>query len=102
MASSPEDTRTNSTDNRSAQKLAEFVASANVPPDTRKAAQAAFLDTVGVALAGAVEPGARIVQRVVAAEGGAPQAGVFGTNRRASASGAALANGTAAHALDYD
>jgi 2-methylcitrate dehydratase PrpD len=102
MASSPEDTRTSATDNRSVQTLAEFVASASVPPDAREAAQAAFLDTVGVTLAGAVEPGARIVQRVVAAEGGAPQAGVFGTDQRTSASGAALANGTAAHALDYD
>ena len=37
----------------------------------------------------------------MAAEGG-DVCGVFGTPVRASMSGAALANGTAAHALDYD
>ena len=38
---------------------------------------------------------------MVAGEGG-DACGVFGTPVRASTSGAALANGTAAHALDYD
>jgi 2-methylcitrate dehydratase PrpD len=56
---------------------------------------------VGVALAGAAEPAARIFQQVVADEGG-DRCTVLGTGTRASASGAALANGTAAHALDYD
>src|SRR4029077_10324801 len=60
-----------------------------------------LLDTVGVTLAGASEPAGRIVQRVVAAEGG-DACRVFGTRVRATATGAALANGTAAHALDYD
>ena len=52
-------------------------------------------------LAGASEPASLIVRQVVAAEGG-DACGVFGTPVRASMSGAALANGTAAHALDYD
>jgi 2-methylcitrate dehydratase PrpD len=59
------------------------------------------LDTVGVTLAGASEPASRIVRDMVAAEGG-DACVVFGTPVRASAGGAALANGTAAHALDYD
>ncbi|HET9372908.1 MAG TPA: MmgE/PrpD family protein, partial [Vicinamibacterales bacterium] len=43
----------------------------------------------------------RIVQDIVAADGG-NACTVVGTPLRASAGGAALANGTAAHALDYD
>src|SRR6185295_15005941 len=58
-------------------------------------------DTVGVTLAGASEPASLIVRHVVEAEGG-DACTVFGTPVRASMSGAALANGTAAHALDYD
>src|SRR5205085_11033777 len=84
------------------QILADFVATAHVPPEARARAQTAVLDTVGVTLAGSVEPAARIVQRVAAAEGGAPCSSVLGTAQRTSASTAALANGTAAHALDYD
>ena len=61
----------------------------------------ALLDTVGVTLAGAAEPAARIVQRVVEQDGSGP-CRVLGTALRASAANAALANGTAAHALDYD
>jgi 2-methylcitrate dehydratase PrpD len=82
-------------------RLAAFVVGASPPELARARASAAILDTVGVALAGAAEPAARIVQQVVAAEGG-DHCTVFGTGTRASASGAALANGTAAHALDYD
>ena len=70
-------------------------------PAARARAAIAVLDTVGVTLAGASEPASLIVRQVVAAEGG-DACGVFGTPVRASMSGAALANGTAAHALDYD
>jgi 2-methylcitrate dehydratase PrpD len=83
------------------ERLGAFVASAAPPPEARARAAAAMLDTVGVILAGAGEPASRIVQRVVAAEGG-DGCRVFGTSATASATGAALANGTAAHALDYD
>ena len=53
-------------------------------------------------LAGASEPAARIVQAVAVDEGGSGTCVILGTPLRASASHAALANGTAAHALDYD
>ena len=82
-------------------RLGTFVIGAAPPSNARARAAAALLDTVGVTLAGALEPAGRIVQRVVAAEGG-DACRVFGTRVRANASGAALANGTAAHALDYD
>jgi len=78
-----------------------FVAAASPPRSARAAAARALLDTVGVALAGAAEPAARIVQRVVSQDGAGP-CRVLGTALLASAANAALANGTAAHALDYD
>jgi 2-methylcitrate dehydratase PrpD len=80
--------------------LAAFVTEAAPPREARLRAATALLDTVGVALAGASEPASRAAQAVVAAEGGACT--VLGTNVRSSVDGAALANGTAAHALDYD
>jgi 2-methylcitrate dehydratase PrpD len=81
--------------------LAHFAISAAPPAEARSVAARAFLDTVGVTLAGATEPAARIVQRIVEADGSG-QCLVLGTRMRASAGNAALANGTAAHALDYD
>ena len=82
-------------------RLGDFVSEVAPPPEPRARAAVAVLDTVGVTLAGASEPASLIVRQVVAAEGG-DTCGVFGTPVRASMSGAALANGTAAHALDYD
>jgi 2-methylcitrate dehydratase PrpD len=81
--------------------LADFVVAAAPSAAARVAAARAVLDTVGVTLAGASEPAARIVRRVVEPDGSGPCT-VLGTGLRASAGNAALANGTAAHALDYD
>ena len=81
--------------------LAGFVATAAPPAAARSAAARALLDTIGVTLAGASQPAARIVQRVIEADGRGP-CRVLGTALCASAGNAALANGTAAHALDYD
>ncbi len=61
-----------------------------------------MLDTVGVTLAGSIEPAAAVVRDVARAEGGAARCTVLGTGDRTSAGWAALANGTAAHALDFD
>jgi 2-methylcitrate dehydratase PrpD len=81
--------------------LAAFAASAQPPREARAAAARAVLDTIGVTLAGAAQPAARAVQRVIEGDGSGP-CRVLGTDLRASAGNAALANGTAAHALDYD
>jgi 2-methylcitrate dehydratase PrpD len=81
--------------------LGAFVIDADPPPAARVAAARALLDTVGVTLAGAAEPASRIVQRVVQHDG-AGSCVVLGTAFCATAANAALANGTAAHALDYD
>ena len=83
-------------------QFGEFVSSALVPPPARVAARDAVLDTVGVTLAGSVEPAARLVRDVARAEGGASRCGILGVAERTGAGWAALANGTAAHALDFD
>jgi 2-methylcitrate dehydratase PrpD len=80
--------------------LGQFVVESIPPAEARRAATRAVLDTVGVALAGSVEPAARAVQRVIQESHG--PCSVLGLFSRASAGDAALANGTAAHALDYD
>jgi 2-methylcitrate dehydratase PrpD len=82
-------------------RLGDFVSDAAPPPAARARAAIAVLDTVGVALAGASEPATLIVRQLVTADNGGACT-VFGTAARAGMSGAALANGTAAHALDYD
>ena len=82
-------------------RLGQFVVSAQPPADARRRAAVAILDTIGVMLAGVTEPASRIVQSMVSAEGG-DACSLVGTAMRASLGGAALANGTAAHALDYD
>ena len=79
-----------------------FVSRALVPPPARAAARDAVLDTVGVTLAGSVESAARLVRDVARAEGGASRCGILGVAERTGAGWAALANGTAAHALDFD
>ncbi|MDE0831212.1 MAG: MmgE/PrpD family protein, partial [Vicinamibacterales bacterium] len=79
-----------------------FVETAVVPAAARAAAGQAVLDTVGVTLAGSIEPAATVVRDVARAEGGAARCAVLGTGDRTSAGWASLANGTAAHALDFD
>jgi 2-methylcitrate dehydratase PrpD len=69
----------------------------NVVADTRRA----ILDWLGSALAGSLEPPARFVQHVVTRLGTSNEATVFSA-RRASAAGAALANGVASHILELD
>jgi 2-methylcitrate dehydratase PrpD len=81
-------------------RLGSFAVTVSPPPPARAVAGRAVLDTIGVALAGAVEPAARAVQGVVKESHG--PCTLLGLASRASASDAALANGTAAHALDYD
>ena len=65
-------------------------------------AKAAILDTVGVTLAGSREDCTRIVEQVLAAESHGGDSLVFGSERRVPPLVAALINGTAAHALDFD
>jgi 2-methylcitrate dehydratase PrpD len=85
--------------------VADFVATSRVEDceaPAVAAARRAILDCLGMMLAGAAEPAARILQSVARAEGGAPLCTIVGTGRRTGALWAALCNGTAAHALDFD
>jgi len=81
--------------------MAEFITSGKPPVEARRRAATALCDTVGVILAGAPEPAASIIRRSVVAESQG-NCRVLGTVERAGAGDAALANGVAAHAHDYD
>ena len=65
-------------------------------------ARVAFTDTVGVMLAGCRQEVSTILCDMVRLEGSAPAASIVGQSLRASPQLAALANGVAAHAMDYD
>jgi 2-methylcitrate dehydratase PrpD len=85
------------------QKLAQAVLEQRAfAPDALNAARAAFVDTLGVALAGSTEDCARIAQDWVREAGAAPRAAVWGTSLRGTPADAAFANGIAGHALDFD
>lgn len=72
-----------------------------LPAEAVHWAKVGILDTIGVTLAGAREDAARIVDGI-AARGATGPSLIFGTNRRTGPLEAALVNGTASHALDYD
>ncbi len=74
----------------------------SLPDDALHWARVAILDTVGVTLAGASEPCARIAARVLTGGTSTGPSLIFGTDQRAAALDAALINGTASHALDFD
>jgi len=74
----------------------------DVPMRTRVVAGQIVLDWLGVTLAGASNVSTAAVSQVMLAQGGTPTATVVGRNVRMSSVSAALVNGTASHALDYD
>ncbi|MDP2951941.1 MAG: MmgE/PrpD family protein, partial [Chloroflexota bacterium] len=74
----------------------------NLPQEVVRVAKRAFLDGMGVALAGSQEEAGRIIAHHVKEQGGAKECRVLGNRWRVPAPAAALANGIMAHALDYD
>jgi 2-methylcitrate dehydratase PrpD len=85
--------------------LADRVASsdfARLPDDAREVAKQALLDFLGVTLAGIDEPLSRILREESRDQGGNQQAQIFGTRERGTLIQAALLNGAAGHAHDYD
>lgn len=85
--------------------LAEFIAGfelKNAPPELADRARVAFIDTMGVMLAGSREEVAHLAVEMVKLEGATPTASVVGQSIRTSPQLAALANGVAGHAMDYD
>src|SRR5436309_2025171 len=87
------------------QEVASFVAKTryrDIPPDVIQLARGFILDGLGVALAGSTDECSRIVQAQTRQIGGKAEASILGTPLSAPASKAALANGVAGHAMDYD
>ncbi|MEO7725651.1 MAG: MmgE/PrpD family protein [Burkholderiales bacterium] len=72
----------------------------DLPQDAVHWAKVGVLDTVGVTLAGCNEHTAQLAARALGA--GAGPSHVLGTDRRVSALDAAVINGAASHALDFD
>ncbi|QYJ16593.1 hypothetical protein Rxycam_02428 [Rubrobacter xylanophilus DSM 9941] len=83
-------------------RFAARVRDEGIPPELLHDARRRVTDIVGIALAASGMEPARIAGQVVDAWGGAEQASAIGRNRKYPAAGAALLNGTLAHALDYD
>lgn len=72
-----------------------------IPQTAHATVAAGFSDCIAVMLAGSSEPAVRILcEELAAADGG--QSAVLLGGRHVRATDAALINGTAAHALDYD
>jgi 2-methylcitrate dehydratase PrpD len=85
--------------------IADFVVgfdAAALPPLAMERVRLAFIDTLAVMLAGSREEGTAIVCGMVQQEGAAPKVSVIGQSFRTSPQLAALANGVAAHIMDYD
>ncbi|MDX1432059.1 MAG: MmgE/PrpD family protein [Gammaproteobacteria bacterium] len=86
-------------------RLSEYTSSLRyetLPEDVRAIARHCILDWFGVTLAGSREDTARIVLAEALEQGGAAQATLVGDGTRTGVLQAALVNGTASHALDYD
>jgi 2-methylcitrate dehydratase PrpD len=86
--------------------IAGFVASFSLrtaPAELLPRVREAFLDSFGVMLAGSREESAQIAGRWIRSQGGEGQCTVIAQRGfRISAANAALANGVAAHTLDFD
>ena len=82
--------------------MASALAFDELSAPVRELARQCVLDYLGVALAGAQDPLVRILLNETAEAGGSPQASIIGHSERLPALSAALVNGAAAHALDYD
>ncbi len=74
----------------------------DLPPRANELARQCILDYFGVAVAGAGDELVRLLLDELMEAGGAPQASVIGHQTRLPALSAALVNGAAGHALDYD
>ncbi|HEY2918689.1 MAG TPA: MmgE/PrpD family protein [Candidatus Binatia bacterium] len=91
--------------NGATEALAQFVVGTrleDIPAVVLQNAKLMMLDTLGVILAGARDPGCKLLARWVKDQEAAPRATVIGQGFRSSPLLAALANGHASHALDYD
>ena len=83
-------------------KAARDIRFEGLPSDVVFLARQCLLDWLGVTLAGSREPLTEILRSEVLDQGGHPRATLVGSGERVSVQQAALVNGAASHALDYD
>ncbi|HKV21350.1 MAG TPA: MmgE/PrpD family protein [Mycobacterium sp.] len=85
--------------------LLDFVSgtpAGSIPDNVVHESARCLLDHLGLAIAGAEEPAAAIARAQCLVLGGQPQARALGTADRLRITDAALVNGIACHALDFD
>jgi 2-methylcitrate dehydratase PrpD len=85
--------------------IAGFAANLNfdrIPAAAIEEAKKALRDCLGVALAGSKEEDAKICAEIARQESAKEESTVYGQRFKTSAIQAAFANGTAAHAMDFD
>lgn len=81
---------------------AQLIAQSPLSNDTRELASQCVLDWAGVTLAGSREPLVGILTAQAREDGGNSAASLVGDGRAVSVRQAALINGAAGHAIDYD
>jgi len=74
----------------------------SLPAPALTVARQCVLDWIAVTLRATDEPLVRMLYEQAVEDGGAPKSSLLGRNQRVSARQAALINGAASHALDYD
>jgi 2-methylcitrate dehydratase PrpD len=87
------------------EEVADYVAGLrykDIPPQVTALARGFILDGLGVALAGSTDECSRMVQAHIKGMGGRRESSVLGAGMSAPSPQAALANGVAGHAMDYD
>ena len=81
---------------------ARTLAITEIPEETRAWARQCLLDYIACGIAGASDELTEILHAELSEQGGRETASIFGHHGRLPAASAALVNGAAAHALDFD
>jgi 2-methylcitrate dehydratase PrpD len=90
---------------KATERVSRFMAETNykhLPQEAIHIAKRAFLDYMGVTIAGSNEPGPKILAEHIRRMGASAEAGVICGGFQTFADLSAWVNGTASHALDYD
>jgi 2-methylcitrate dehydratase PrpD len=86
-------------------ELATFVARTafrDIPENVTEQAKLCILDWLGSALAGSLQPPAKIIRDLVKENGGRKESTVLGSRTKNSCVNAALANGVMSHIVEFD
>ncbi len=74
----------------------------DLPDDIVQVAKRHILDSIGVTMAGSLEPVTTMITKYVTTFGGSGSSVIIGSRQKTQPPMAALANATSGHALDYD